>query len=229
MSNVSKLRLSCTVAVLGVSGGLFFFLPLPHHVKASFILSPQNPDRIWVKIPGVLENLPVQDGDSVNKGDTLAQLYNPDKEREREELLRKAGQSRVLEQAYQNLNRLDDAEKARVQAVQFENLVKKLDEEIGRLTLKAPRAGTVMQPPKPEQEGSALQAGSLFCQVGDPRHVEAWLVIDQGDVTWVKQNQRVQLLPYSHALKDVEGTIREIPNVNVEDLPPELEIGRAHV
>ena len=63
---------------------------------------------------------------------------------------------------------------------------------------------------------------SLFCQVGSRKEVEAWLIVDQGDVQWLEKGQNVQFLCYSDALKPLEGKIRDIPNVDVEELPPEL-------
>ena len=38
-----------------------------------------------------------------------------------------------------------------------------------------------------------LKEGALFCLVGDPRKLEAVLVIDQGDIDYVKENQEVDL------------------------------------
>ena len=70
-----------------------------------------------------------------------------------------------------------------------------------RLRLAAPVAGTVLPPPltprrddpdeklpawsgtplDPENLGACLEQGVLFCQVGDPKRLEAVLVVDQAD------------------------------------------------
>jgi putative peptide zinc metalloprotease protein len=83
-----------------------------------------------------------------------------------------------------------------------------------QLRLLAPRAGTVLPPPRvPDRErdeaeladwsGSPMEAENLgatlvrrtpFCQIGDPHKLEARLVIDQGDVEFVWPGQRVEML-----------------------------------
>jgi putative peptide zinc metalloprotease protein len=83
-----------------------------------------------------------------------------------------------------------------------------------KLKLVAPAGGTVLPPtlvPKqtqaesqlptwsgsplePENLGATLMSGTKFCQIGDPRRLEARLVIDQGDVELVAPGQRVEVM-----------------------------------
>jgi len=81
----------------------------------------------------------------------------------------------------------------------------------------------VMQPPKPEKLESYLEVSPTpFCQIGEPKKLEAWLVVDEGYIDLVHEDQSVSLKFYSHALKTFDGKIESIPNVDVERLPPEL-------
>jgi len=83
-----------------------------------------------------------------------------------------------------------------------------------KLRLVAPRSGTILPPtlvPKqtrgnaqlptwwgsplePENLGATLISGTKFCQIGDPKWLEARLVIDQGDVELVAPGQKVEIL-----------------------------------
>src|SRR5262245_32691290 len=71
-SNVSKLRLSITLAVLAVAAGLFFFLKLPYNLSASFVVAPEQPEYVFVEVSGVLREQRVKDRDYVQRGDVLA-------------------------------------------------------------------------------------------------------------------------------------------------------------
>ena len=46
----------------------------------------------------------------------------------------------------------------------------------------------------PENLGATLQSGTKLCQIGDPRRLEARLVIDQGDIEFVAPGQRVEIM-----------------------------------
>jgi putative peptide zinc metalloprotease protein len=67
-----------------------------------------------------------------------------------------------------------------------------------------------------------LQEGVLFCQIGDPRRLEAILVIDQGDIEFVQPGQKVDLkldaLPYD----TYRGEIQRISLENLKITPQRL-------
>ncbi|GIT28951.1 MAG: hypothetical protein Ct9H300mP1_09970 [Planctomycetaceae bacterium] len=58
--------IACTMAV-----------PLPLHIEAMFLVEPHDVRHVYTPVPGRLENRPVQPGDQVTFGDTLATLANP--------------------------------------------------------------------------------------------------------------------------------------------------------
>jgi putative peptide zinc metalloprotease protein len=89
---------------------------------------------------------------------------------------------------------------------------RKLDRE--KLRLVAPQAGTVLPPTRvPDQStpdgglpvwsgspfdrenlGATLRTGTKFCQIGDPKRLEARLVIDQADVELVAPGERAAVM-----------------------------------
>ena len=69
-------------------------------------------------------------------------------------------------------------------------------------------------PLEPENIGATLMTGTKFCQIGDPRSLEARLVIDQGDVEFVAPGQRVEIMltqsaDYVYVEHDRNGVDRE--------------------
>ncbi len=110
-------------------------------------------------------------------------------------------------------------------------------QDIQRLTLTAPISGAVLPPPavtdQPAREtlptwsgtpldernvGSWLETGTLLCEIGDPARVQAVLAIDQTQVEFVRQGQRVWLQPNQLPGRWLAGTISEIAKVD-EDAP----------
>jgi putative peptide zinc metalloprotease protein len=210
---------------MAIAAGLFFFLKLPYNVTASFVTAPETPQYVFVEVPGLLREQFVKDGDIVKKGDKLAVLENSEK---REMLLdteRTVFQHRETAQA---LRFATDRRKLEMRPQQelafaYQQQADSLQQDLKRLTLVADRDGTVMQPPLPEKLGTYLESGpNPFCQIGDPENLEAWLVIDQGYNEHVHEGQKVELKFYGHPLRNFDGVITAIPNVDVAHLPPEL-------
>jgi multidrug resistance efflux pump len=111
----------------------------------------------------------------------------------------------------------------------LEERLRQLRQDIARLELTAPAAGTVLPAPPQEQPGkegalagwrgtpldernagSYLRAGTLLCLVGDPRRTEALLTIDQSDIDLVAVGQRVRLQLDQLSGQTIEGTLVEI-------------------
>jgi putative peptide zinc metalloprotease protein len=226
-SNVSKIRLSITIAVLGAVAAAFFLIKLPYNVSASFVAAPQDPAYVFVEVPGVLREQFVKDGDKVNRGDLLAALENPERNEKLLDMERMVfyhlATARGLEHAQDDRHRMMRQQEK--MAVAYQQQAASVQQDLDRLKLTAERDGTVMQPPLPDKLGTYLESGPTpFCQIGDPHKLEAWLVIDQGYNEFVREGQKVKLKFYGHRLKNFKGEITEIPNVDVAHLPPELSI-----
>ncbi len=111
-----------------------------------------------------------------------------------------------------------------------------------RLRLVAPMAGTVLPPPaiprhedideklpnwsgtplEPENVGAYLEAGTLFCQVGDPKRLEAVLIVDQTDRSIIHDGQSVDIKLEGFPSTTIHGTIAEIAESELKVTPKRL-------
>jgi len=107
-------------------------------------------------------------------------------------------------------------------ARQYREQAKKIEADLARLKLYAPRSGVVIRPPEPEELGKFFKVGNVFCVVGDPKQLEARLVIDQGDMDLVRVGQKATLRFYSHPLDSRQGTIAKLAESDAEAIPEEL-------
>ena len=184
--------IACTMAV-----------PLPLHIEAMFLVEPHDVRHVYTPVPGRLENRPVQPGDQVTFGQTLATLTNPAlaleqlrlEQQEKVQLIRVSVANALEDRSREELARAN-RESARTQLAEFRK-------QIERMTITAPCAGTVVAPPRipaPPLDSRRDQLGSWHgtpledrnrnCLLTDRTHLlsiapdsefQAVVVIDQGD------------------------------------------------
>jgi putative peptide zinc metalloprotease protein len=191
--------------------GFVLFMPLPHSVNCSFELAPRDAASIYVDVRGLVDKIHVQNGRTVEAGETLVTLRNPDLELKVIEL---EGQLLAATERLRGLERLayvDETAGMQIQqAREIEaTIVKQLKEkreELSRLKIVTPIAGVVLPVPSrskrneevrlPQWSGSPLdiknvgaqfQESELICRVGEPEKLEAELVVDQADIDLLDQ------------------------------------------
>ena len=92
----------------------------------------------------------------------------------------------------------------------------------------APWSGTPMQP---ENLGAYLETGVLFCQIGDPKKLEAVLVIDQSDRNIVREDQAVDLKLEGFSGTTLHSRVAGNRRIGVEGVPAPAvqQVGRRGV
>jgi putative peptide zinc metalloprotease protein len=249
LEKVKKPRLFASAAiVVAVLAGVFM-IPLPHHVMAILEVQPRGATQVYVNVleGGCLVENHVKQGDSVTAGQELARLESHDLELELAKLKAKEGQYAVQLNNLQRESAHDHKATAEMPAIAealkaVREQLRQKEKDRRRLTLLAPQSGTVLPPPMtpprghdedveaqlpswtgtpldPENLGSYLKDGVLFCQVGNPRQLEAILVIDQGDMEFVKKGQKVDLKLDALPHDTLHGEIDTISTSNLKITP----------
>lgn len=218
LDKVKRWRVATTCGVLAALAAVFLLVPMPFRILSTLEVQARDAESVYVDVPGILAELDVRSGSRVEKGQRLAQLKNLDLDIEIADLESTCHQYRVR---LENLRRIQfhkpEASRqipAAMDALRtVEAQLKKKKEDRQRLRLVAPVAGTVLPPPwteapedpagqlptwsgtplDPRNLGATLPVDVLFCQVGDPRKMEAILVIDQADIPFVKVGQKVEV------------------------------------
>jgi len=243
-------RLNRSAAVLGALLVAAVFIPLPRRITAEVVLGAPAAARVYVPVAGQLQqSLPA--GKRVRRGDVLAQLTNPQLQRDIEKT---AGERNQAQRHLDHLevSRVDDpAASAQIPAARealagLERRLAQQRHDEQRLALRAPVDGVVMPAPHRSQRsvrrpelplwqgtpldeintGCWLVTGTLFCQVGDPADVGPMLMINQADVDFVRPGQPVRLRVDEWPAAILTGTITEVAAINLEVLPREAESQR---
>ena len=227
MRKVKKARAAAFAAVVTAAIAGILLIPTPLRVQGTLVLAVAKPATVYAEVPGRLVDLLVQDGDQVKEGQVLARLSNPEKIRERVLLQSQQGEALTKYNTYQSLASFELSNRSLAQEHlqiynEMEPTIEKVNDQIAKLTLVAPRSGQVIGVPKQETRGMWLKPDKAFCEVGDPRKLEAHLIIDQGDIDVIKEGNRAWIKIYGDSERTWRCKVGEIAKRNREEIPPEL-------
>jgi len=233
LDQVKKVRLYATFAVVTAVVLAVLFVPLPYRIFCPMEIEPHDAETVHVVVPGRLEKALVKPGQHVEAGQPLMRLTNLDLLMEITELEGKRDQ---LSSQLHGLSRQRHDDPSVVPHIATvgealettEGLLQRKHKDLERLVLVAPRAGIVMPPPevphKTEAEGQLAQwwgtpleernqgvflgASTPVCIIGDPRQMQAALVLDQSVVDFVAVGQDVYIkldeLPFDTLTSRIE-------------------------
>ena len=221
------------VALVALVAGILL-IPTPLRIQGTLVLMPSKPDEIYTEVDGQLVELNVRDGDWVKKDTVIAKLVNYEKQKE---FAQKQADHDINFAKHQWYNQSPERENRAMArqylqtAEELEPVLAKINEQLGKLTLVATRDGQVMSVPHedlpghwlhPETVGAWLKPGKPFCEIGDPHHLSAHLIIDQSDIDLVRLNRRVWVKIYGRAETTYLSEVGEVATRNRDDIPPEL-------
>ena len=239
-------RIAAAGVLVALLAGVIGFVPVPHRVIGPLELQPYRPERVFVEVRGVVAETPVRFGQAIHAGDLLLRLSSPDLELAVEELTAERDRHRARLESLR-LEQFQDSAAAAIipQTEQLlasvESRLKEKEQDRQRLVLRASRDGVLYPPfnvPKPpvgdelpnwsgrpsdaDNVGSTLEPGTLIGEVADPRAWDAWIIIDQNDVEFVRVGDRVDVLLDSAREHPLQGRIDEISVGELAESPQRL-------
>ncbi|MCE9547998.1 MAG: HlyD family efflux transporter periplasmic adaptor subunit, partial [Planctomycetia bacterium] len=245
MQQIKRPRLLTFLAGVGFVVLAALLIPLPHRIYGPLEVQAREPAEVYVEVAGVLKQVHVREGQAVAAGTILAELENIDARLEEAKLHGQVVELRqkLLSLRRQQLERDRPGQEAEQQVSATEEELQSAEKQLiqrqqnlTRLVLRSPRAGTVLPPPlvkgaphtegglagwsgtplERHNEGTWLPAGQLLCQVGDPARMEAVVVIDQSDLPFVQTGQNVLLKVDELAGRAISGQIADIAQVSLK-------------
>ena len=247
---VRKPRLIGLITIL--SAGLIAILNMPWHysLKVPLVLKPDDASYVYAKVAGTLINA-VDAGTRVERGESIAKLRNLDLDAR---VLEYTGRLQSLELQIQNLEiqvirrpELSAELNATIAALkQATEQLQSARIEQSHQIITAPKAGTVIPPPQkpytasegkldrwsgsplqPRNANCHIEAGELLCLIGEPTVNVGMILLSQEDLDLVRLNESVSMR-LEHAPDQVlEGTISQIAQRPIGEIPPEFIVGHA--
>ncbi len=226
----------------------FVLVPLPQRVWGTLEIEPRNVARLYVEVPGKVIDVEFAPGTRVAPGTVVARLENLDLELQIAELAGRQSQylaqlASLRQQRFHDAGaalRIPELEKSLAAVAE---LLTEKRAELDRLTIKSPRGGIVLPPPEapkpketalgelptwsglpshPTNRGAKLEAGTLFCQVGDEHEWQALVVVDQTDIGLLEEGQSVEIRFDELPEITVAGRIDEISRREMSESPRRL-------
>lgn len=220
MKRVSMMRKSICLAGLMLFGALFF-IPWSHGIEVSGWIFPENQRVLYSPQAARLVRLAVHSGQSVQAGDTLAELEAP-------ELNDGAEQARILGAAYQRqaavlpvISERNEALSARAMQ-QSREMMQQADAHHSmaeRLRLVAPFSGVFYDVPEDIQRGAWVTTQHALGRLVEPTRWRAEVFVPEGMLARVRVGQTVKIYPTTAPLMSFRGEIKAIDPVRVGALP----------
>ncbi|MCS7016529.1 MAG: HlyD family efflux transporter periplasmic adaptor subunit [Gemmatales bacterium] len=233
LPDMKPVRVSITGVIALMALLSVFLIPFPLRVKGLALVQvePQARAKVVAAEEGsFLEELSVEDGQVVRRGDVIARLKNPD-------LLTKMELNYASRRAYQE-QRADllaqlvsqpQADALRHELARLESELAQLEHEarellirLDRLILRAPRDGKIAQLLPRSELGKLLEPGTLICEVIDDRALSAILLVEPQDRALVVEGQKAWIRIHGLGYNYWRGTVSEIAAVEAKDVPPQL-------
>jgi putative peptide zinc metalloprotease protein len=248
INSVKPIRSMVTAGLVCGLLFIFFAVPLPMSIYCSFYVQPAEVVNVFVEEQGRLEGILVQPNQRVTKGDPLIRLSNYQLEAQLARVqsdLEKAQsdhQNAVDSAAYDSTTsfRLNQAKTAL-------NVAKasytKRQNDLNRLTVVAPVSGLLIAPPpvdprqsdsgelgfwsdtplNPKNIGAYLDRQTLVGQiVPDPTKMEGLLAIDQKDIEFIREQQKVRLLVRQLPGRALSAEIANVSPAKMKWVPKQL-------
>lgn len=246
--------MSLTAFLAILAAILFIKIPYTVVVPLILELRSDSSQYVYIpEFGGVLDAVYVEPGQKVKEGELLAKIRNirvatevMDLQCQCDEAMQQLNfQKRTLLQREERSASLEAYEK------QIESLEERLEKRMNdykKLELRSPMDGIVVSPPwKPYQQpirgqlvswwGTPLEkknlgvtfesanTGTIFCSVGDPKELEAVLVVNQSKIGFVREEQKVELkfdeFP-SETFYSQIGERKVIESSGMDSIPPAL-------
>ncbi len=248
-SKMKRKNMSYSLVVAAAILGFIAFVPMPFHVDCAVEIQPHDASQVFALVPGKLVKWHKRPGSEVAPNDLIAELDNLDV---RYEYAKYEGELEIALERLKVLGsqKNDDPEARALFQTQGDIVASaraKLAESAKRRALLEVRSvgpGVIIpvaSKQMPKQADDELQlpgwTGNPFdeknqsaffsesdplCLVGDPRHMEAILVVDQSDIDLVKVEHEVDIKIDSARLETFSGRVRQISEMEMKSTPESL-------
>lgn len=191
----------------------------PAAVSTEFLLEPGERAEVRAPVPGLVEEVRVREGDTVEAGAVLAVLHNPNVEARAtkvESELKLAERSLAAAQARRDLGEIQKYSRER-QRLETERA--EANEKRAGLILRAPLAGVVTTPQVEQRVGDYLAEGEEFAVLADRRTMRARILVRDWELEDVKEGARAKLNFRSYPFRRFSGTVKQIMPAAALDRP----------
>jgi putative peptide zinc metalloprotease protein len=196
------------IALVAAAMLVVMFLPIwPDFVEGPFLLQAGQSAAIRATVPGTVEQVSVQEGQSVAAGSTLLQLRNA--ALESEAALARSQFIRATARENQAVLQYADFAAAQQERQQQARKLELATERSRQLSITAPFPGVVATPHIPDLVGRSVAEGDLLLEVADQSQLKAEVYVPEFAMHDVRTGEKVRLLAAGR-VRPVSGTVTSL-------------------
>lgn len=210
----NRLWFSCAVLVTFVAVGSFLFLcPSPSAMSAPVVFDYEPLSIVRSKTHGFASKLHVEDGQTVEKGDLLISLSNPDMQHELTSLQTDIEISKLTINTLLSENRISQMQIEEESMKSMKQRYAELTDHVANLEVRAPQSGTIIARDLASIEGKYFSPGQELVSIGTPGLIHAIALAEQTDIDWIKNDTQrtVEVFVWGRNCSEmVQGRIKHV-------------------
>ncbi len=244
---IRKRHLFLTASAMAIGLVAIFGIPLPTYVEGPALYRMAHSEPVLVVVPGSIVST-AKIGSEVKQGDVLCQLRSLDIERQQAQLRGERNQLAAELEQLETYQGSDPELANRIPAVReqlkgIEAAWERVEANASQLTLRAGQAGMVIAPREQTMDrgnhdvtltswqgsplqssnrGAWLERGTLVCEIGNPRSLEAMVYVTVSDAARIRPGQTVEARPAQAMGKRLRGEVLEVSDGPIQEIPQDL-------
>lgn len=194
----------------GIIAALLVLIPWPMRVGTDATVVPAERRIVSTIDGGIVQRVLIHEGDNVQKGQVLAQLYNG------EDRVKLAQAEAALSQARRELAEAEfhndpaTAGQAKIRADLHTAEVQLEQQRVAAAQLVAPITGMVVTPKAEEKVGTMVKPGEGFCEIVAQDLMGAEMSVPESDLGLLRPGKRVTLKLNAFPTKTFSGTVERL-------------------
>jgi GAF domain-containing protein len=197
-------------SAIGAALLLLILVPWNMKVVGDVTILPALRTPLVSEVEGIVQKVHFREGDRVIKGTEIALLKDYDYR-----LALEGFQSRrdVLSKEVSRSESQGDSTTARLKRIEMEQMDREIsfsNDQLSRTKLRSPVDGIVITPRIEEKAGHLIRKGEEFCEVANVKKVRAEVAINEGDLSYLKNGQKIALKMNSYPTSKFYGVVTHL-------------------
>ncbi|UCB52713.1 MAG: efflux RND transporter periplasmic adaptor subunit, partial [Candidatus Zixiibacteriota bacterium] len=171
---------------------------------------PRQTYTLTAEVEGIIQNILVSEGESVQRGQVLAKLHSDYIASRLNQVKAWLESSRGNARSLFAANRISQYQMERNQIDKLQAELSLLEGEQEKTHIISPVSGTVLTPVLHEKLGELLEKGDFFCEIADLGGMRAEIGFPEKDIHLPEEGQKVKFLVTAFPEKTFWGTVEKI-------------------
>jgi RND family efflux transporter MFP subunit len=203
----------------GIAALVLIVVPWKYRIQTNATVVPAERRMVSAEVSGIVERVPVREGQRVSVGEELATLDDSDDRIRLERALTDLAVAREQLAGAEEKRDWASASQARLNMELHQAEVNLYQEKVEKAELRASIQGVVVTPKVEEKIGKMLKVGDAFCELVDQDHLAVEMNVPETDISRVRTGSPVALKLNAFPTLTIRGTVQQVSpqTISAED------------